>query len=240
MRGALAPVAFFLPLLSCTSVDYAGESEIIETYRVTDKNYVVGQDMVASLGEDVIRVRDFVAARVGTDQVEVTSSFRIADLQTEEVFRQDERYGYAGTVQYEGETHHVMYFLSGVGILFDDEGNVANRFVGGVGGPRGSPQMFSIGTLEVTPPGPHLRRIVSEQPDPRFPGIYYRLIFSGTTGDSMRFSVHEYTTDDHVRPATTLELVFPIETEEIRFRNFVIAVADITPSELRYRVVSDG
>jgi len=49
----------------------------------------------------------------------------------------------------------------------------------------------------------------------------------------------EYTFENMARSAYTQELVYPLDTDEIRFRNYQIDMVSVSSSEIKYIVNSD-
>ncbi len=69
--------------------------------------------------------------------------------------------------------------------------------------------------------------------------INHELIFTGFGSDGIHLLYREYTFNDMARTAFQQELVYPINSKEIRFRNYNIKVAPKLPSELTYTVMSE-
>jgi hypothetical protein len=69
--------------------------------------------------------------------------------------------------------------------------------------------------------------------------INHELVFTGIGSDGIHLLYREYTFDNMARTAFQQELVYPIDSKEIRFKNYNIKVTPIPPSELTYTVISD-
>lgn len=231
-------VGIALTLSSCASVSPAPPIQITGERQISDKNYVLGQSATAAIGTPLIRVQNFSLANVALAQVEVISDFKIDHFVYTHEFKKGEIYPYAGTVEYQGKTYSIM--REGFrGILFDDDGAVFKKIVGGIGDTRLSP-VFMVYEFEPTPPGPHLRRLVGEGRKANPDSINYEIVFAGITSDAIHLTYREYAPNDLTHPSITQDLIYPIKSDQIHFKSLVIAVNAVTADHIDYTVVSDG
>ena len=239
-RHVLAAIGLSLLLASCAAVNTSPPIQILGEQHIADKNYVLGKSADAVVGGDVVRVRDFSITAIGASRVEVTDDFAFDHFAFSHKFRKGEVYPHLGTVEYQGKTYDILLVEAvGIGVLFDKDGVVFKKIIGGVGVRMVASPVFVIYDFDV-PPGPHLRvlRGVAAKGHPG--GIFYQILFSGITSDAMHFTYREFDTTDLAKPALTQELTYPLKSGEIHFKNLVIAVNAITADRINYTVVSDG
>jgi hypothetical protein len=224
----------------CVSVQQPPSEQFLGEKKVSEKNYVLQRSAEAVVGTDIIRVKDYSVSRIATNQVEVISDFQINGAVFSKKFSTGEIYPYAGTTQYDGRTFNLMKVDSRA-VMFDDDGAVFHKVVNGLDpiGIYGAQPVVMIYTFDAEPPGPHLKRITSERADTRAVGQNYEIIFTGITSDSIRMSYREYSPDDLAKPAFAQDLTYPIKSKEIRFRNLVIKITEVTQDHITYTVTSE-
>jgi hypothetical protein len=200
---------------------------------VSEKNYTVGVSRDAVVGADIIRIKDYVLTSVTTDQVKVLSDFEIDDTK----FTSGQMLPYAGTVAYSGQQYRLMKFGDGShAVMFDTTGIVLNKIFNALGTENATVMVY---TFAVNPPGKHLELATQDRVDAHATNINYQIIFTGITGDTLRMSYREYSADDLARPAFSQELTYPLKSKQVRFRNLVIDVGEVSGDKIRYTVVSD-
>jgi hypothetical protein len=70
--------------------------------------------------------------------------------------------------------------------------------------------------------------------------LNYELIYGGTDGKSITITYREYTGQDLVRPAFFQNLVYDRNEKNIRFRDTMIQIYDVTNEKIVFTVLSDG
>jgi hypothetical protein len=212
--------------------------EILGERHVADKNYVIGRSAEAVVGGNVILVRDFLVTALGARGVEVTSDFAFDHFAFSHTFKKGEIYPYLGTVEYQDKSYDVLR-VNSIGVLFDKDGGIFKKIIGGIGVGNVASPVFVIYEFDV-PPGPHVRLLQGVATKGHAGGVYYQIVFSGITSDAMHFAYREYDTTDLAKPALTQDLTYPLKSDEIHFKNLVIAVNAVTADHINYTVVSDG
>ena len=69
--------------------------------------------------------------------------------------------------------------------------------------------------------------------------LNHELVFTGQGANGISLLYREYTFENMARSAYTQELVYPLDTDEIRFRNYQIDMVSVSSSEIKYIVNSD-
>ena len=70
--------------------------------------------------------------------------------------------------------------------------------------------------------------------------VNFELIYTGTDNTSLFMTYREYTPDNLARPAFFQNLVYPANSDTIRFRDIKIKVHDKANSQIVYTVTEDG
>jgi len=72
------------------------------------------------------------------------------------------------------------------------------------------------------------------------PGIMYELIYSGKNDVSLNTTYREYTSDNLARPAFFQNLTYQANAKQIRFKDFVIQIHNVTNEQITYTILEDG
>jgi hypothetical protein len=68
----------------------------------------------------------------------------------------------------------------------------------------------------------------------------HELIYGGTDGDSFKINYREYTDKNLARAPFFQNLVYPANSKEFRFKDYVIAVHEVDSGKIVYSVTTDG
>jgi len=237
MGASLIGVAA-LALSSCVSITSPAIEERLVSRQVSEKNYTIGQTLEAYVGGAIVRVKDYRVTDVARNEVEVKTDFAFDHFLFRRHFRAGEHYPYGGEATYDGRTYHVMK-VDQFGIMFDDDGQVLNRIIGGIG-QRGMVPVVMIYEFDPIPADAHVARVVVPQVDRAGFGKNFELIFTGLTADSIRVAYREYSPDNLARPAFYQDLTYPIGAGKIRFRDLDIEVLSAKADRIVYRVLADA
>ena len=70
--------------------------------------------------------------------------------------------------------------------------------------------------------------------------ISFELIFSGKNDVSLNTTYKEYAVNDFARPAFFQNLTYQANAKQIRFKDFLIQIHDVTNEKIIYTIISDG
>ena len=72
------------------------------------------------------------------------------------------------------------------------------------------------------------------------PGPTIELIYSGKNDISLNVTYREYTPDNLARTAFFQNITYQADAKQIRFKDFVIKIDDISNEKITYTVLEDG
>ena len=72
------------------------------------------------------------------------------------------------------------------------------------------------------------------------PGMSIELIYSGKNDVSLNATYKEYTPDNMARPAFFQNITYRADARQLRFKNFVIKLHDVSNEKITYTVLEDG
>jgi hypothetical protein len=229
-----------------------GSSTEQKQHKERSNNYEIGREQVASIGEAVIRVKEFEVFETRTidsDRVAPDRSFDgVCEFPGPDLrFRgtKDQPFPIAGTTQANNATYRIIVVarnLSGepIGVALNADSGVAagpcaHRTLLGwrlVGTAKflsaGGPPIFSTPT--------RITRIVGQMAGPD----NFELVYLGITRQSMSLLYREYTDQDFARPAFSQTLNYDLsDSDVIAFRKLRIRVIKAGNQDIRYVVTAN-
>jgi hypothetical protein len=234
-------VSLLVVLAACTTLHPLAEveSESLGSEQVLEKNYTLGVQGTAFVGERVVQVteatveryRDRARRRRPTDDFVMTGG---------EITIRGEK-GTDYTVWAEVTIHRTRYDVVDIpagtsqsySVLVDEQGRLLNKVVKG--------RKFSMWSFDTRPSGVRLlaagadesRQVIAS-------GTTYELIYGGTDGRTLSLTYREYKGADRERPAFFQNLLYEADAGEIRFRKTWIRVHEATGEKLVFTVIEDG
>jgi hypothetical protein len=70
--------------------------------------------------------------------------------------------------------------------------------------------------------------------------LNYELVYGGTDGKSITITYREYTSKDLTRPSFFQNVVYETGKKQIRFRDTILQIHEVTNEKIVYTVISDG
>lgn len=227
-------------LVACTANPNNIRSATSAQRHIVDKNYSIGAEQVAHVGQAVIRVKDYFGSPVPTFASQGAFSASLGGASVEYP---------AGTqvkatllVDHEGATYSAAAptpsLPGGALLMIDQQGRYA-----GLAYTHQDEVFEACDDREyvcVTPKEISFTKAQSEDvvETPGFAN--FEIIYSGSTKDAINLLYREYTPKDMARPAFTQNLTYDRGSSHIRFRDVKIRVVEAGNESLRYAVESDG
>jgi hypothetical protein len=219
-------------------------------------NYKIEEIKTAYVGQSIVKVKDYYAYKsYVTTFIEPTENFTLTATipNNFSVYNlnisglKGKRYETYYKEQLDGILYNIMYFTdskgnNSYGVLIDNEGKIKNNTL-----------YRNIKPTDFTLQPPNVKFIKSTintenflcDPVINYSGntcgwINYELIYSGINNISLNISYKEYSRDDYARTAFYQDLTFEPTAKQIRFKDFIIEIAEATNDKLVYKILSDG
>lgn len=207
---------------------------------VIDRNYTLGVEQSAYVGEAIVRVRDRII---------------VTETQTN-VLVPDRAFVWTGATRVPWSVAaNQPLTVSGI-ILHNSEqyrllptphAPCCALMVRMDGTSRGDVYMPANGTvisgwesMALTPPDVRFE-MKSATSERELPGTTnFELVYTGAAGDSLTFLYREYTPNDLARDAFSQQLTYSRREPEIRFRKLLVRVVAVDNQSIRYVVIEDG
>lgn len=206
------------------------------TTRQVDRNYVIGREQSAAVGESIVRVKDYQLKQMPTNIVKADKAFTLyAPPISTIAFPTGGSATIVGTTPRDGVNYRMVRLPQSplLNFLVRDDGT----FEGSAVNFRGERMGWSY-----TPNPPDVRLLPdSAGAVETTPGYEnYELVYSGSAGDTLQVLYREYTPNDLARPAFSQQLVFSKAPKRFRYRELQIDFREADNERIVYTVISDG
>ncbi len=223
----------------CTLQIRPSPRTFIGSERIFDKNYNLNQQLAAYVGQPIIKVKDYKVNKFKAKHMRASDDFVISGGPLTIQGDKNTDYLVQGETTMDGQTYTVInlpgYALGAAhdyGALIGPDGSVNSSLLN-----TNIVMMYSFITSPAT-----LKFLVSKEEEIDVDSGYlnYELIYGGTDGKSITITYREYTSKDIARAAFYQNVVYKAETKQIRFRDTVLKIHEVTNEKIVFTVISDG
>ena len=209
----------------------------IGTEHIFDKNYEIGQQLAAYVGQPIVKVKDYKVNLFNAKYMRASDDFVITG--GFETISGDKNTDYAvrGETTLDGATYKVLNLPgsqigAGFGALVDKDGGVHSKILNN--------NIVMVYTFSVSPTDLRFLASKDEEIDVDAGYLNYELIYGGTDGKSITITYREYTSKDLARLAFYQNVVYEAGKKQIRFRDTVLQIEEATNEKIVFAVLSDG
>lgn len=199
------------------------------------KNYTLGERKTAFIGQEIIKVEicDGIQKNVifGRDNI-IDDKYNMKQFS----LNHNTISPIFCTVEYDGKTFNVTRdsdINMPWGLLISHDGNINQN---GIYSHRFE-QIYSLDSIVINPD----KVVYSNSCIRKTPtAISFELIFAGKNDVSLNTTYKEYSYNDLARPAFFQNLTYQANAKQIRFKEFLIQIHDVTNEQIIYTVLEDG
>lgn len=211
--------------------------------KVFQKNYVIGQEAEAFVGDNIIKLRDYMLLTTELNAVSPTVPISVKILSGQVEFVPQEKYTVFAYAMNEGQRQKLVLYrqnmpiqMGSIAIAIRPDGTISKNTV--IKGQFGwQPGLFDATT---TPSSATMKSAVREEIDAHALFENHELLYNGTDGKSIFITYREFTQNDLARPAFFQNLTYDAKTETIRFKKYKIRIANFDNERIRFVVMEDG
>jgi len=230
--------------------------EVKKTQGVSyDKNYKIGKNKSAFIGQEIIRVKEyahinksdvFINSFIAPKDFIVTVKYKIDTYQVK--IEANKKYQIDEMII----VNNVSYFL----IKLPDESKSYHKHLGVLVSCDGTvsesaiysyyhEMLFYPSVITFTPNVQNVKFIsqknIKDTKDFNvIPGMMYEVIYTGQNDVSLNATYKEYSASDLARPAFFQNLTYQANAKQIRFKDFLIQIHNVTNEQITYTVLEDG
>jgi hypothetical protein len=207
------------------------------------KNYAIGEQKQAYVGETIIEAKDYDIAIKATDRLEAAYDFvfnpknSIMVVLNRVYFNKGDLFIVIGTINIDGQDYKVLstpkaqfnFIVDNNNIFYDRVLDYSRQF--GLSMP--------IYHYDFSPEIVQLKEIVTEKTIATKSNSNYQIIYTGSDDKSFYLSYREFTVDDLAKPSFYQDLTYSKAQNNIRFRNLVIQINSVDNEKIVYMVLQD-
>lgn len=212
------------------------------------KSYQIGEISTAFVGQPIIRVEGYTSrVSMFTEKIippeNLTINMRWKFTNYIITVYAGSSYPITGTINADNEIFHVIKALDNKerpwGILVSEDGSLYKKGIYSYD----YNMMFYPREMPTTPNIYKFTIKKAEKEDKKdiTGGVgSYELIFSGKNDVSINATYREYTSDDLAKTAFYQNLTYRADAKQIRFKDFVIKLHDVSNEKITYTILDDG
>ncbi len=237
---AILIISFFIQACAIVNGPATGHWEV-GTYRTSPvvigpggyvKNYQLGEEKSAFIGQEIIWVKPYsktVLTALALDNATITTRYNGRNYVL--TLKKDEEKILHETINF-GDKYYLLGFKD-FHLLISADGSVYKK------------SLYSSQFKSVYTPGkgvaiePQNFKLLLKD---KFsdPLLSYQLIYAGINDVSINTTYREYTGDNLARPAFFQSITYNAGAKQIRFREFLIQIHDVTNEKITYTILEDG
>ncbi len=224
-------------LTGCTSTANFTKTVPSRVENIDTRSYEIGVKTKAYVGEELL-TRKAYQTLIQPNSYQAKQDFLLSGGLGSVAMRLSGKKGDVYEIVGANEKGNDIVTIPGSHLMFgiDDSGNWDNTVVSGSywTSPVGSGSQYTIEPNDALFEKHETRTPLSEAGY-----INHELIFTGLSSSGINVLYREYTFDNHARSAFTQELIYPMDTKTIRFRNYQLSISSVTPESMVYTVTND-
>jgi len=207
-----------------------------------EKNYKIGEEKTIFVGQEIIHVKTYTKKqhmyfREATSQHDVAvDTAYIEDYKLR--VKKNDKFSITGKIEIDGKMFHMIQlpdYDKMWGLLVDDEGyilttGIFNYYYG---------RMYYPQSIIIIPKDIKFSLEKNIVDISYTTGASYDLIYSGKNDISLNVSYREYF-DNLARPSFFQNLTYQANAKQIRFRDFVIQIHDMSDEKITFTILEDG
>jgi len=224
-----------------------------------EKNYKIGEKKSAFIGQEIIRVKqynhiqkyvlkhsEFIKGITAPKDIIIDARYKFHNYQIK--IEANKKYQSNDTISTGGEIYYLINLLDKDnmpwGVLISCDGVIYTKAIYSYY----DRLLFYPQIITFTPSSlndkfiaeKEIKDIKETQDKNVKPGIMYELIYSGKNDVSLNATYREYSSDDLARQAFFQNLTYQANAKQIRFKDFVIQIHNVTNEQITYTILEDG
>lgn len=233
--------ALVLLILAGCATHIIPEGRISEGAKhVQDKNYALGQKKKATVGEPIIKVRDFYVEKFHIPAMKPTESVIFKGGIVTLVYTADKNYPIKGRMTVDSVPYLIVASSENpvqfMGVLVNENGNLSPYVANSLNGNKVIKMVYDF---EASSPTVKFERVTEEKVSVEKGYQNYEVLYNGMDKNSMHFTYREFTPEGMARTAFYQNLTYDAKASSIRFKKFKVNIASVNSEEIEYSVIED-
>ena len=237
LRIVVFSLSFAVIVSGCAQPIRPYNESHVETSRIIERNYDIGEQRTAFVGQAMKRVRKYYVERFSRGYMRASDDFVISGGIVTITGNDDTKYPIVGETTYKGVRYTVVSLegfppAPGFRALIGRDGSVHSKVL--------NYDIIMVYNFRLSPPDLVFSRSTSERIKVDSGYLNFELIYGGVDENAISILYREYTLDNPEKPVFFQELRYERGATNIRFRDTVIAIQEATNERIMFTVLSDG
>ena len=225
-------ISVFLQACSTGRWEYRPDRASADEPGGYEKNYQLGVEKSAFIGKEIIAAKKYkqtIQSALSLEQVTITTRYNFTSIKY--TIDNNSRHPLRETV-----TLGEKYYLLGNSdwrLLISSDGKISKKSLYSY-----SDKMVYTPDKEISIEPQNFELLLKKTLDQ--PLFSFQLIYTGINDVSLNMTYREYTGDDLARPAFFQSLTYKADAKQIRFKDYLIQIHDVTNEKITYTILEDG
>jgi hypothetical protein len=218
-------------------------SAAVASERLFQRNYVLGQEATAYVGQAVVRSKDYMVRKRQGSHMRPSVTFRVRQALSGWIEgRADHNYPVRSELEKDGTIYRAVALREPTdgytAVLVAPDGRPYQKLLAKIIGQEKA--VLVAGTALFDPGDVRFLPGVDEVVVDSTAGFTnYELLYGGTDGKSFTLTYREYTPHDLIKPAFTQTLTYEHSSNVVRFRDLKLQLHEVTSEQLKFSVIQD-
>ena len=200
-----------------------------------ERNYQLGVKKSAFIGQEIIHVKKYeqtIQVGQSLDSATITARYKFSNIQL--MIDKNRTFTLHETINIDGN----FYLLPELNtkywhLLISADGRISQKSLY-----NSSYEMVYTPHKEISVEPQNFKLLLKKTYD--LPSFSFDLIYTGINDVSLNTTYREYTKDDLAKPAFFQSLTYKADAKQIRFKDFLIQIHEVTNEKIIYTVLEDG
>lgn len=242
LKKSLLTLCLVAVLSGCaTQLSSVSERRTTEQ-RQFSKNYVLGAQRTATVGEAMVKVQDYWTEGVEYPAMIPDRPVTLSGGPVKITLNAGQKYPIKGTIQQDGVTYNIVATtdnpVSHQAVMIKSDGSLHNRVMATGPGINGYVQV--IYTLEISDTAVKLVRDTGNKILTTKGYENFEILYTGINGSALNLTYREFSPEGMARVAFFQNLTYESNAKTIAFKQFRISVDRANSESITYTVLSDG
>lgn len=236
--GNAISIFLFVALLGgCVTVDQSFSDRRIEDKHQFEKSYQIDQQKKATVGDPLIRVRDYWVERSEAVVAIPSESVNLQGGPVNINLVQGQSYPLRGKITLDGVDYIVVQSQQPQSVLIRTDGTLHNRILART---EQGQYVQVVYTMSISNPAARLNRETVEKVKANKGYENFEILYTGKNSAGINLTYREFSPEGLARVAFFQNLTYETDAKSIAFKKFKIAIESATSSEIVFTVLEDG
>jgi hypothetical protein len=205
--------------------------------RIFSKNYEKNKVVDVSVGDPIVKVKDFHRSTYLENFASPTQNVRIHGGLIDISLFKGQKYPIMGQFTLDSGEYLAAKVDGGNGVLFSNNGEIKDRIIGCNAQINGCVSV--VYQMKIDPSDTKIFKAKSQEVEEKRGFVNFEIIYNGKDSESIFFTYREYTPKDLARAAFFQKLTYSADNPIIRFKKLKFEIIKASNEGIRFKVLED-